>query len=210
MNTNFFSRFKKQPLPSLDQPIYVISGLPRSGTSMMMKMLEAGGIPVVTDHLRVADESNPNGYFEFERVKKLKEGDFDWLKDASGHSVKVISALLEYLPPQYEYQVIFMRREMNEILASQKQMLAQHGETTGNVSDSDMAKLFSKHLEHVQGWLAKQTNFKVLSINYNAILLDPKSDIFRINEFIGGNLNIEAMAQVLDKSLYRQRENSSK
>ena len=124
--------------------------------------------------------------------------------------LKVISALLEYLPPQYEYQVIFMRREMNEILASQKQMLAQRGETTGNVSDSDMAKLFSKHLEHVQGWLAKQTNFKVLSINYNAILLDPKSDIFRINEFIGGNLNIEAMAQVLDKSLYRQREDSSK
>ena len=103
-----------------------------------------------------------------------------------------------------------MRREMNEILASEKQMLAQRGESNGDVSDNEMAKLFAKHLEHVQGWLAKQSNFKVLSINYNAILLEPQPDIFRINEFIGGNLNIEAMAQVLDKSLYRQRKDSFK
>jgi len=176
---------------------------------MMMKMLEAGGIPIVTDQLRVADESNPNGYYELERVKKLKEGDFDWLKDAGGHSVKVISALLEYLPPQYQYQVIFMRRSMSEILASQKQMLAQRGETDAGVSDEDMSKLFEKHLEQVQDWLVRQPNFKVLSISYNSILQDPEPNILQINEFLGGNLDLEAMSRVMDKALYRQRKESS-
>jgi hypothetical protein len=201
-----FKLFSSKKTSEKKLPIVVVSGLPRSGTSMMMKMLDAGGIPIVTDHLRNADESNPNGYYEFERVKKLKDGDIDWLKDAAGHSVKVISALLEYLPPNYQYQIIFMRRSMSEILASQKQMLIQRGESYGDVSDADLAKLFEKHLEFIQDWLTVQPNFNVLSIYYNAILQDPEPDVIRINEFLGGNLDLEAMVRVLDKSLYRQRK----
>ncbi|HZD55295.1 MAG TPA: hypothetical protein VE136_01120, partial [Anaerolineales bacterium] len=97
----------------------IVSGLPRSGTSMMMKMLEAGGVPPLTDEIRTADRDNPKGYYEFERVKKMPDGDKAWMVEARGKSVKVISALLEHLPPQYDYKVIFMRRDMNEILASQ-------------------------------------------------------------------------------------------
>ena len=104
-------------------PITVVSGLPRSGTSMMMKMLEAGGVPLIIDNLRTSDEDNPAGYYEFEPVKKLGKGDSGWLADAQGKAVKVIAALLVHLPAAYTYQIIFMHREMSEILASQRKML---------------------------------------------------------------------------------------
>ena len=115
-----FKSFRKLPAKEY---VTVVSGLPRSGTSMMMKMLEAGGLPPLTDSLRVADDDNPKGYYEFERVKKMPEGDKSWVEDAQGKSVKVISALLEHLPPEYSYRVLFMQRKVEEILASQTQML---------------------------------------------------------------------------------------
>jgi hypothetical protein len=209
MTSHFFSRLKKQTDQAPSLPVTIVSGLPRSGTSMMMKMLAAGGLSILTDESRTADESNPNGYYELERVKKLKDGDTDWLPDAEGHTVKVISALLEYLPPQYQYQVIFMRREMSEILASQKQMLAQRGESKSDISDEAMAKLFEKHLEQLQGWMVKQPNFKVLFISYNELLQNPETNIIQVNQFLGGNLDQESMIRVLDKNLYRQRKKQS-
>src|SRR5215813_2579369 len=106
------------------QPIIVVSGLPRSGTSMMMKMLAAGGLPVLVDAIRAADDDNPNGYFEFEPVKQLADGQNEWLTEAGGKVVKIISALLEYLPKSYHYKIIFMERELKEILASQQKMLS--------------------------------------------------------------------------------------
>ena len=110
------------------QPIVIVSGLPRSGTSMMMKMLEAGGIPLLTDSIRQADEDNPKGYYEFERAKKLPDGDTAWLKEARGKAVKIIAALLMELPQGYTYQVLFMHRNIQEVLASQSKMLARRGE----------------------------------------------------------------------------------
>src|ERR1700730_12387191 len=100
-------------------PIVVVSGTPRSGTSMAMKMLDAGGMPTLTDGIRAADESNPKGYYEFERVKELdKNGDIAWLSDARGNAVKIISFLLTFLPESFDYQVIFMDRDLDEVLAS--------------------------------------------------------------------------------------------
>ena len=107
-----------------DKTIIVVSGLPRSGTSMMMKMLAEGGLPILTDALREADDDNPNGYYEFELVKKLPDGQNKWLADANHKVVKIISALLEHLPTNYRYKIIFMEREPSEILASQQKMLA--------------------------------------------------------------------------------------
>src|SRR5437899_574640 len=114
--------------------VTIVSGLPRSGTSMMMKMLEAGGMEPLTDHVRTADEDNPKGYYEFERVKDL-EKDQTWLEDAKGRYVKVISMLLKHLPAGYTYKVIFMRRTMEEILASQRKMLVRRGESPDRVAD---------------------------------------------------------------------------
>src|SRR5512146_1156952 len=127
------------------QTIIVVSGLPRSGMARMMKMLAEGGLPVLTDSIRTADEDNPNGYFELEQVKQLADGRTDWLSNAGGKIVKVISALLEHLPPGHQYKVLFMERQIPEILASQRKMLARRNETS-SVGDEEMEAQFREHL----------------------------------------------------------------
>jgi hypothetical protein len=186
------------------EAIVVVSGLPRSGTSMMMKMLEAGGVPVLTDRVRTADEDNPKGYYEFERVKQI-EHDQAWLPDAQGKVVKMIAALLKHLPDEYQYKVIFMRRHIDEVLASQRQMLVRRGEPTDTVPDEKMAELFGKHVERVEAWLDAQPNMDVLYVHYSDVLADPGGQAERLNRFLDGVLDAEAMAQVVDPDLYRQR-----
>lgn len=186
--------------------VTVVSGLPRSGTSMMMKMLEAGGLLPLTDNLRTADVDNPKGYYEFERVKKLEEGDVAWLPEAEGKVVKVISALLKHLPDGYEYRVIFMRRNMGEILASQKKMLQNRGEATDVVSDEEIAALFEKHLQHIRHWIETHPNVLVLYLHYSDVLADPLPQARRVNAFLGNTLNVEAMALTVDPDLYRNRQ----
>ncbi|MBI5567196.1 MAG: sulfotransferase domain-containing protein [Chloroflexi bacterium] len=189
-----------------DQTITIVSGLPRSGTSMMMKMLEAGGIPPVTDNLRTADEDNPKGYYEFERVKQLTKGDVDWLADAPGKVVKVIAALLPHLPATYRYRVVFMQRDMTEVLASQRQMLVRRGEDPDKIPDEVISRLFEKHLRQVNDWVAQQSNVERLDVNYNEMLKNPAPFIAQVNAFLGGNLDTRQMAQVVDPSLHRQRK----
>jgi len=197
--------FKSASKPKAPPIVTVVSGLPRSGTSMMMKVLEAGGQSIVTDQQRTADEDNPKGYFEFERVKQLDKGDTAWVAEAQGKVVKVISALLEYLPPAYTYRVVFIRREMSEILASQKKMLERRGEPTDRVSDEELARLFSKHLQKVETWLRGQSNFSVLYVDYNNMLADPVPYIRQVNQFLGGSLDEQKMAAMVDPTLYRNR-----
>jgi hypothetical protein len=189
-------------------PIILVSGLPRSGTSLMMKMLAAGGIPPMTDHIRSPDEDNPKGYYEYEPAKKLREGDITWLPDARGKAVKTISALLEHLPPGYDYKVVFMRRAMPEIIASQRRMLVNRGEDPNKVDDEEMARIFEAHLSKVTGWLERQTHFSVLYINYNDLVADPQDHIDRLDAFFDGRLDRGAMAAVIDPNLYRQRQSA--
>jgi len=198
---SFFKKLFKH-----NQPVVIVSGLPRSGTSMMMKMLEAGGIPPLTDQIRTADSDNPKGYYEFERVKQLDKGDTAWVAEAQGKGVKVISQLLRYLPDDQDYKVIFMRRNMDEILASQKKMLTNRGEDPNRVSDEELTRLFEKHLGHVRQWLDGQTNVETLYIHYSDVLSDPRPSVGQINEFLGGHLNTEAMIASVDPKLYRNRQ----
>jgi hypothetical protein len=185
--------------------IVIVSGLPRSGTSMMMKMLDAGGIPPLTDHIRTADDDNPKGYYEFERAKKLKEGDDTWLLEAQGKAVKVISALLPHLPDTYEYRVIFMRRAMPEILASQRKMLINRGEDPDKVSDEEIAELYEKHLANVFTFIERYDNVQRLDVDYNGMLENPRPHVEEVVRFLGRNLDKEAMTAIVDPSLYRQR-----
>lgn len=185
--------------------VTIVSGLPRSGTSLMMQMLAAGGLPVLTDDLRGADEDNPQGYYEFERVKKLKE-DPSCLDEARGKVVKIISELLLHVPPHYVCRVIFMRRKMEEILASQQHMLIRRGKPTDTVEDATLAALFNKHVQRVEAWLARQPNMTVCYINYNDLLHEPVAHIQQINQLLGGKLDTSRMAQVIDQTLYRQRK----
>jgi len=191
------------------QPVIVVSGLPRSGTSLMMQMLAAGGVPVLSDQIRSADADNPKGYYEFERVKKLPEGDTAWLNDTHGKAVKVISALLKYLPARQTYRVLFMQREMGEILASQQQMLIRRQRAAQPERDAEMAQHFVKHLQETERWLAAQPHMSVLYIRHADLLHDPVGQARRIEQFLGRKLDISRMAQVPDRELHRQRSKGS-
>ncbi len=188
------------------KPVIVVSGLPRSGTSMMMKMIEAGGIPPMIDGIREADGDNPKGYYEFERVKKLDKGDTEWVAEARGKAVKVISQLLKHLPDGYEYKVIFMQRNIDEILASQKKMLINRGEDPNRVSDEELTQLFEKHLNHVLKQLAERANMQTLFVQYSQALKAPLPQAEKVNQFLGGKLDVPAMTAIVDPELYRNRQ----
>ena len=186
--------------------VIIVSGLPRSGTSMMMKMLEAGGCQILTDNLREADANNPKGYYEFERVKNMKDGDLAWMPEAVGRVVKIVTGLITFLPPGYSYKVIFMRRDLNEILSSQKKMLGRLGKEDDNIPDDKMAKVYEEHLKEVRGWLVRQPNIEVLYVNYNTMVRDATETLNKVNEFLGGGMDVPVMAAVVDKELYRERK----
>ncbi len=186
------------------QTIVVVSGLPRSGTSMMMKMLAEGGLPVLTDSIRTADEDNPNGYFELEQVKQLAEGQKTWLANADQKLVKVISALLEHLPPEHRYKILFMERQIPEILASQRKMLERRNEKS-NVSDAEMEAQFREHLKVIKYWLARQPNMEVMYVDYNRMMADPDAYCQKIADFVGQPLDVQKMRSVPNERLYRNR-----
>lgn len=169
-----------------------------------MRMLAEGGLPVLTDELRHADDDNPKGYFELEVVRQLKEGNFAWLNEANGKVVKIISALLEYLPDKYQYKIIFMERDSRETLASQKKMLDHRGQVS-KLSDEEMEQQLHKHLAAMKPWLVRQPNMEVLYVNYNALMAEPRPFCEKITEFLELPLNQSQMLTVPDRHLYRNR-----
>ena len=188
-------------------PIVVVSGLPRSGTSMAMKMLEAGGLATLTDGIREADESNPKGYYEFEPVKQLdKRGETAWLAGAHGKAVKIISFLLTFLPETFDYRVVFMQRDLDEVLASQNKMLVARGEAADGGDQAQMRQAYTQHLQKVERFLRNRKCFTTLPLTYKNVIDAPATEAGRINEFLGGRLNVEQMAAVADRELYRNRK----
>jgi hypothetical protein len=187
-------------------PITVVSGLPRSGTSMAMRMLEAGGMELLTDGVRQADDQNPNGYYELEAVKALdKNADTSWLAHARGKGVKIISFLLTWLPETYDYRVIFMERSLDEIITSQNKMLGQRGHAA-DANDADRAKAaFERHLEQTRRFLANRSCFRTLTVSYAEAVQHPRDVAQRIDGFLGNRMNVTEMAAVADDALYRNR-----
>ena len=184
--------------------VVIVSGLPRSGTSMMMTVLHAGGFEPLIDNIRKADEDNPKGYHEFEPVKKTKT-DASWLNNASGKVVKMIYRLLYDLPAQYPYRVIFMQRDLKEVLDSQAKMLRRNGKADAGVPDEQMAALFGAELDKCEKWLAEQPNFEVLYISHREMINDTAAQTQKINTFLDGGADTDAMAAAVDPSLYRNR-----
>ncbi len=188
------------------RPLVLVSGLPRSGTSMLMQMLEKGGMPIVTDKIRTADEDNPKGYHEFERIKEIdKTKDKSWLKEYRGQVIKTISFLLQDLPLDLNYQVLFMRRNIEEVLRSQNKMLERSGAGGTLVPDEKMRPNYEFHLKKVYYRLDHIPNFKALYLDYPAVVEDPLCEAKRINAFLGRRLNVEAMASAVESGLYRNR-----
>jgi hypothetical protein len=181
------------------QPVIVVSGLPRSGTSLMMQMLHSAQVPILTDHKRQPDHSNPKGYFEFEPVKQMATREIDWMGQAQGKAVKIVSPLLPHLPTDFRYQVIFMLRDIGEIVASQTQMMYPH-----KPSDNAQSE-YQQHLDKIKQWLAIQPNIEVIYIHHRQAIEQPLSVAQDIGQFLGKSLDIEAMGAVIEPNLYRNR-----
>lgn len=188
------------------KPVIVVSGLPRSGTSMAMRMLEAGGVPIVTDELRGADEDNPHGYFELESVKDLDKKGEDpvWLSQAHGKAVKIVSALLEHLPATHNYKVLFMHRDLQEVLASQSKMLTHRGEDS-EATDRQLRQAYESHLRKVRVLLRLRPQFDAAEISYADVVANPRREAERIGRFLGDRLDVRRMAEAVDENLYRNR-----
>ena len=183
--------------------VTVVSGVPRSGTSLMMGMLVAGGLEAVKDDVRAADEDNPRGYYELEAVKRLKQ-DASWVKEAVGKVVKVVHVHLRDLPREgLAYRVVLMKRDMAEVLRSQRKMLERRGRPGGNLSDERAAALFSRQLAEVEEFLGSTPGFSFLPADYNDLVRAPRPVIRGVSLFLGGGLDEEAMARQVDPKLYR-------
>jgi hypothetical protein len=184
--------------------VVIVSGLPRSGTSLMMQMLQAGGVPLLVDHIRRADEDNPKGYFEFEPVKQLRK-DASWLEKAEGRAVKVIYRLLYELPDDREYRVIFMRRPLGEVLRSQAIMLERRGVKADSANDAALEGIFERELRRVEDWLMSNPHMVALSVSYPDTLSHPEEIAMKVAGFLGLELKVEEMVKVVTPSLHRQR-----
>ena len=191
---------------SRGEPIIVVSGLPRSGTSMMMNMLAAGGLEILSDGERVADIDNPKGYFELERIKNLeKETDKSYLRAARGKAVKVISFLIKDLPDENDYRVLFMRRDLDEVLASQQKMIDRLESADSDAEAAAMKEAFRNDIARVRVLCRTRPNFELCEIRYKDAVADPAAASRAVNEFLGGRLDEAAMRAAVDAALYRNR-----
>ena len=184
--------------------ITIVSGLPRSGTSLMMQMLAAGGLPILSDGERKADTDNPRGYLEWERIKDLPK-DPTCIAEAEGKVVKVISQLLLSLPAGHDYRIIFMQRPLPEVLKSQDKMLVRRGNAAGAEDTRKIQAAFQRHLIEVNKQLAARSDVAVLRMQYRSVLHEPRAAAEAIAEFLKVPVNIEAMTQQVDANLYRNR-----
>lgn len=188
--------------------ITIVSGLPRSGTSMMMRILTAGGIPPLVDGVRCADTDNPHGYFEYEPVKHTRE-DPEWLEQADGRAVKMVYKLLYDLPLDRPYQVVFMQRALKEVIASQDAMLARLGGVASGAGRPaamhDLVGTFAAEIARFKAWVKTQPLFRVHYVNYNNLLAEPAPILAALNAFLGGGMDATALAAAIDPTLYRQR-----
>lgn len=181
--------------------IVVVSGLPRSGTSLVMQMLAAGGIPPLTDAVRVADRHNPRGYLEFEAVKRIAR-DRSWIGQAAGRAVKVIASLVPELPPGHDYRVILVHRDLQEVLASQRAMLG--APTATAAADDRLLRAFARHLDRARQW-CEAARVPLIDVEHRVCVTDPAGVAARLAEFLGDRLDNAAMAGAMDASLWRNR-----
>ena len=188
--------------------ITVVSGLPRSGTSLMMQMLAAGGLQVLSDGERQADADNPRGYYEWERIKLLPQHP-NCIQEAEGKVVKIISQLLFALPSAHDYRIIFMQRPLAEVVASQSQMIRRRGTTGAALPPAALIAGLQAHLNQVNAWLGGKANISVYRVEHREVLHDRLHVSESIQKFLDCPLDVLAMSQQIDESLYRQRASSA-
>jgi hypothetical protein len=204
-----FKALRKKFRRKQGEPLVIVSGLPRSGTSMMMKMLEAGGVPIMTDSERVADIDNPKGYFEYERIKDLeKETDKSYIRQGRGEALKVISFLIKDLPDDNDYRVIFMRRDLGEVIASQNKMIQRLGTDDASAAEEAMKEAYRNDIVRTRLLCKARPNFELIEVHYRATIEDAPGTASKVNAFLGGQLDEATMRAAVDGSLYRNRSSN--
>ncbi len=183
----------------------IVSGLPRSGTSMMMQMLEAGGMEVFTDKERTADDNNPKGYYEHELVKSLARNK-KWLPQAKDKTVKIIAQLLTYLPNNFRYKIIFMERNIYEVVQSQQRMLSRNGKQVKEEElPVNLVQAYENTLKKIDQWARNQPNVSIIKVAYKNVIEAPFPEVIKIREFLDKDLTLEKMVNAVDRKLYRER-----
>jgi predicted AlkP superfamily phosphohydrolase/phosphomutase/tetratricopeptide (TPR) repeat protein len=178
----------------------IVSGLPRSGTSLMMQMLHAAGLPIMTDELRAADESNPHGYFEWEEIKALPKDPF-LIEKAEGRAAKVVSMLLPSLPRKHHFRIIFMQRPIEEVALSQER-LRQRLAGRSAANPAQMIERLGKHRDRITELLQQSPNVELLEVDYPDLLQNPGPQLERIADFCRiERAQLERMAAVIDPQL---------
>lgn len=167
---------------------------------MMMSMLGAGGIDLLVDDHRPVDDSNSNGYFEYEPVLSTRDST-EWVPLAEGKAVKVIYALLDSLPSSFDYRVIFMLRDIGDVVESQTRMLERNGQSGAATSKQRLVEIFEKERQRSLHWLREQANFDLLAVEYESIIRNPQKKSREIVDFLGGNLDESSMAASVNPSL---------
>ena len=184
----------------------VVSGLPRSGTSMLMRVLRGGGVPLMVDDIRAADENNKLGYFEFEPVKSLGSGvarDLSWIAEARGKGVKVVAPLLRHLPAGIPARIIVLHRPLAQVLASQEAMKERLGTAGRSTSTAMLARRYATEMERIDGLVAARPAWRVLHVSYERMLADPAGECRRIGVFLGDRFDADRAAAGVDRSQRR-------
>jgi hypothetical protein len=192
----------------IEESLIVVTGLPRSGTSMFMQMLAAGGMGVLTDGLREADEDNPRGYLEFEPVKNLLK-DSQWLLEGRGKAIKIVAPLLGALPKALPCRVILSDRDLDEVLDSQQQMLIRRKQTLSVTAERRrmLKEEYTRTLARVKVMLARRPGTQLLTLEHSKAISDARTTAEKVNQFLGGGLDVAKMAAVVDPTLHRNRAN---
>lgn len=184
--------------------ITVVSGLPRSGTSLMMQILEASGYEILTDGLRKADENNLNGYYEYEHVKSLAK-DNSWMAEAEGKAVKIIAQLLPYLPEGFEYRIFYMERNLDEIVSSQSRMLGRLNKKVSPTDNNVLKSVFEKQSIAVIKQMTCRTDVSLLRVSFNGLMNNSESEIEALQRFSVGKISKEAVMRVINPEHYREK-----
>ncbi|NRA13169.1 MAG: tetratricopeptide repeat protein [Crocinitomicaceae bacterium] len=189
----------KEDVSSDFPEIIIVSGLPRSGTSMMMQMLDGAELPILTDGLRKKDSNNPKGYFEYEKVKSLHKSN-DWLAEGEGKVIKVIVQLIKYLPKEFRYKIILMTRSIDEILESQRIMIGKR-----TPPKLEIKRSFEKEINSVEKWSRLEPGVELIKIAYRDTINHPQDQAEKVAEFLNRDLDIEKMVDAVDSTLYHNR-----
>lgn len=200
------NKYKKDLNEKVKGTITVVSGLPRSGTSMMMQMLDKGGMDIFTDLERSADENNPKGYYEHQSVKSLKSNK-SFLDAAKNKVVKVIAQLLPYLSMKYRYKIIFMERDLMEVISSQQKMLQRIGKTNTDTLPLGLLQEYENTLTEVKHWAEQHPLVDILFVSHREVIQAPLLASVKVNEFLGNQYDPELMCSAVDAKLYRERSN---